>query len=154
VSYRLAALLAVRGREEARARTVLARALGEEKRREDERATAAARAASHLARLEELARAPAPSDPLAGGVLARARFAARLRSEAAVLVANVAAACAAHEAARRVVDERRAGLAEARRRVRTLERHRETWEAQRALGRRRREEAEGDDRVSARQVPP
>ncbi len=154
--YPLAALLALRERTEVSARLDLAQALAEEERERAERDAAAARAERHRARhaREAAALVAGPALGSAGGLAARVAFAERLRREAAVLGEASGRAEVGLARAEGETEARRAALADARRALRALERHREGWRAAGKRRHERREDSAADDLVSARRAGP
>lgn len=150
--YPLAAVLALRAREEAVARGDLARAFAAEAAAERARLGPASRAAAGAASLAGAEAALAAGSGDAGALRARARFAGRLREEAGALAAEVARAEVALAAARGEVEARRAALAVARGALRALERHRDAWRLERSRRRERAEEAAVEDAVSGRRA--
>jgi hypothetical protein len=150
--YPLAAVLALRQRRELDARAALAAALLGEARAAAEREARVRTAGSHRARLAaaEEAVAPEGAGGAAGALRARARFAERLRREAARRAGAIADADRALDAARAASGASRAALGAARAAVAALERHREGWRLEGRRRAERAEEAAADELVSAR----
>jgi SWI/SNF-related matrix-associated actin-dependent regulator 1 of chromatin subfamily A len=107
--------------------------------------------ATHAARL---AGAGAVGAGAAGALGARARFAERLREEAAALGAALAGADGTLAAARARTAARRAALADAHGALRALERHRDGWRLERGRRLERAEEEALEDVISARRSGP
>ncbi len=148
-AYPLAALLALREREEEAARAALAAALAGEDRARRERDT------RRVSRDELARRASAggarPRERESGATLqAAAGYAERLRRELAAAHAALATAEEALAAAGEGVAAARAGLAEASAAREAIARHRAAWEDSRRLARERAEEAAQDDLAAAR----
>lgn len=139
--YPLAAVLALRERDEAAARAALAEALGAEERarRRRDRLRAA---------VEEAAAPRAPCDardrePTAGALAATAGWSARVRRDARAAEEALVAAAGGVAAARTSL----AGASAARQ---AIARHREAWEEGRLSARERAEDAALDDLAAAR----
>ena len=151
----LAALFALREREDARARLELARALAAEDALGAVRNAAVERAEANRASLEREASAALTRGGLAAaGLQERAAFARRLRRDAAVLAEEVGEAEGALRRAEAETEACRAALMEARRAVRAVERHRDRWRDERVRARGRREEDAAEELVSARRGEP
>ncbi|HSN90946.1 MAG TPA: hypothetical protein VLS93_06935 [Anaeromyxobacteraceae bacterium] len=152
--YRLQALLELRAAEVRAARGRLAGALADLARAgaaRDEAAAAFDQAAARRRVQERLGpRGVAPAAELA----ARARHLESLR----LAEDRLAAALGAREAERAVVERRlpalRGSVAEARGGLSAMERHRETWEADRRRARERREDAALDEVAASRAAAP
>lgn len=145
--YPLAALAAVRSRlvEEARGSLLRAAADAEEARA---RAVAVQQDAAEAA--ARLRAAEAESGGAEGGELAsRARWVARLRRRELELRALAAARLEEAARASAIEEERRGALAGAEQQLRTVERHREGWEARRRRSVEAADEAEEEDRATA-----
>lgn len=110
--------------------------------------------ANHAARLAGAERALRAGEEVGGALRARARFAERLREEAAALAASLARADGVLGTARTDVAARQAALAEARGALRALERHLHAWRLERGRRLERAEEEAIEDAVSARRARP
>jgi SWI/SNF-related matrix-associated actin-dependent regulator 1 of chromatin subfamily A len=142
--YPLEALLALRRRAEDAARADLAAGLAAEASARERREVAGAALAAHRART------PGVTGAAEAGVLQLAALhAARHRREEAALAATLAAEEARAAATEASLRERRRALSRARAALRSVERHRDGWEAEE---RRRRERAEDDAREDAAQA--
>jgi flagellar export protein FliJ len=140
--YPLAAVLALRERDEAAAQAVLAEALAAEERarRSRDRLRAALEGAAAAPRATRDARDLQPS---AGALAATAGWTARVRRDERAAEEALAAAVGAVAAARTSL----AGASAARQ---AIARHREAWEKGRLSARERAEDAALDDLASAR----
>lgn len=148
-AYPLAAIRAVREREETAARVVSARALAEEERALAVRDGAARAVLEWSERIASATTSPAGDRACAGQLGERAAFAARLRREAVRKESALRLAEAELRQAAGASERRVAALAEARAAVRALELHEGRWRAERLRRRGRREEDAAEDFFNA-----